>query len=68
MTVVLSQITFDYSTTTMLTIYSAMYYYDPRTLIHRTIAAETIEPGQEITIPCKCKAWLLSLIELTISR
>ncbi|PSS07150.1 hypothetical protein M430DRAFT_110591 [Amorphotheca resinae ATCC 22711] len=30
---------------------NAMYYYDPKTLIHSTIAARTIEPGEEITIP-----------------
>jgi hypothetical protein len=29
-----------------------MYYYDSGTLIHSTIAAQTIEPGEEITIPC----------------
>jgi hypothetical protein len=36
-----------------LSLHSAMYYYDPKTLIHSTIAARTIEPGEEITIPCK---------------
>lgn len=40
--------------------HSAMYYYDPKTLIHSTIAARTIEPGEEITIPCKTEANLLA--------
>jgi hypothetical protein len=31
---------------------SAMYYYDPKTLVHATVAARSIEPGEEITIPC----------------
>lgn len=30
---------------------NAMYYYDPKTLIHSTEAARTIEVGEEITIP-----------------
>ncbi|KAG0646390.1 N-lysine methyltransferase SMYD2 [Hyphodiscus hymeniophilus] len=30
---------------------SAMYYYDPKTLIHATQASRTIHPGEEITIP-----------------
>ena len=31
---------------------SAMYYYNPKTLVHTTTAARTIEVGEEITIPC----------------
>lgn len=38
---------------TKLTLDSAMYYYDPTTLIHSTMAARTINPGEEITIPCE---------------
>jgi hypothetical protein len=30
---------------------NAMYYYDPKTLIHATQASRTIHPGEEITIP-----------------
>jgi hypothetical protein len=30
---------------------NAMYYYDPKTLIHATQASRTIRPGEEITIP-----------------
>jgi hypothetical protein len=37
----------------MLTSDSAMYYYDPKTLVHSTEAARTIQAGEEITIPCQ---------------
>jgi len=29
-----------------------MYFYNPKTLVHATAAARTIEVGEEITIPC----------------
>jgi hypothetical protein len=44
---------------------SAMYFYNPKTLIHATMAARTIEVGEEITIPCMAEV-LLSFQCLTL--
>lgn len=44
---------------------SAMYYFDPQTLIHYTQAARTINAGEEVTITCKLSQSLALYSKLT---